>query len=62
LNIGGQIPAERLGATLFPTARIAVTRRRKCGVAAVYTPKDYEINRIMVDVVRIVEHAAEKVA
>jgi ethylmalonyl-CoA mutase len=35
---------------------------KKCGVAAVYTPKDYEINRIMADVVRIVEHAAEKVA
>ncbi len=32
------------------------------GVAAVYTPKDYELNRIMADVVRIVEHAAEKAA
>jgi (2R)-ethylmalonyl-CoA mutase len=30
------------------------------GVAAVYTPKDYEINRIMADVVRIVENSAEK--
>ncbi|MDQ2953319.1 MAG: cobalamin B12-binding domain-containing protein, partial [Pseudomonadota bacterium] len=35
---------------------------KKYGVAAVYTPKDYEINRIMADVVRIVEHAAEKAA
>jgi (2R)-ethylmalonyl-CoA mutase len=28
------------------------------GVAAVYTPKDFELNRIMTDVVRIVEEAA----
>jgi (2R)-ethylmalonyl-CoA mutase len=32
---------------------------KKAGVAAVYTPKDYEINRIMADLVRIVERAAE---
>ena len=30
---------------------------KKAGVAAVYTPKDYEINRIMADLVRIVENA-----
>jgi ethylmalonyl-CoA mutase len=35
---------------------------KQSGVAAVYTPKDFEINRIMKDVVRIVERAAEKVA
>jgi (2R)-ethylmalonyl-CoA mutase len=29
----------------------------KAGVAAVYTPKDFELNRIMADVVRIVERA-----
>ncbi|MBV9953952.1 MAG: cobalamin-dependent protein, partial [Pseudolabrys sp.] len=29
----------------------------KSGVAAVYTPKDFELNRIMSDVVRIVESA-----
>ncbi|HWC92308.1 MAG TPA: protein meaA [Pseudolabrys sp.] len=29
----------------------------KSGVAAVYTPKDFELNRIMADVVRIVERA-----
>ena len=29
----------------------------KAGVAAVYTPKDFELNRIMSDVVRIVEQA-----
>ena len=29
----------------------------KAGVAAVYTPKDFELNRIMFDVVRIVERA-----
>jgi ethylmalonyl-CoA mutase len=32
---------------------------RQFGVAAVYTPKDYEINRIMTDVIRIVETAAQ---
>ena len=32
---------------------------RKAGVAAVYTPKDYEINRIMADLVRIVENATQ---
>jgi (2R)-ethylmalonyl-CoA mutase len=35
---------------------------KTAGVAAVYTPKDYEINRIMADVVRIVENVAEKAA
>ena len=35
---------------------------KRAGVAAVYTPKDYEINAIMSDLVRIVENAAEKVA
>ena len=29
----------------------------QAGVAAVYTPKDFELNRIMADVVRIVERA-----
>jgi ethylmalonyl-CoA mutase len=32
---------------------------KKAGVAAVYTPKDYEINRIMADLVRIVERATQ---
>ena len=32
-------------------------RLEKSGVAAVYTPKDFELNRIMSDVVRIVERA-----
>ncbi len=31
----------------------------RAGVAAVYTPKDFELNRIMFDVVRIVERASE---
>ena len=31
---------------------------KNAGVAAVYTPKDFELNRIMADVVRIVETAA----
>ena len=34
---------------------------KKAGVAAVYTPKDFQINQIMSDVVRIVEEANAKV-
>jgi (2R)-ethylmalonyl-CoA mutase len=30
------------------------------GVAAVYTPKDYELNAIMADIVRVVEDRAGK--
>ena len=33
---------------------------REAGIAAVYTPKDFELNRIMGDVVRIVEASARK--
>jgi (2R)-ethylmalonyl-CoA mutase len=32
------------------------------GVSAVYTPKDFELNRIMSDLLRIVERAADKAA
>jgi ethylmalonyl-CoA mutase len=32
---------------------------RQAGVAAVYTPKDFELNRIMADLVRIVESASD---
>jgi len=35
---------------------------KSAGVAAVYTPKDFDINRVMSDVVRIVEGATRKVA
>jgi ethylmalonyl-CoA mutase len=45
--VGGIIPPEDAQAL------------KQFGVAAVYTPKDYEINRIMADVVRIVETAAD---
>ena len=45
LVIGGIIPPED-AATM-----------EESGVAAVYTPKDFELNRIMADVVRIVERA-----
>jgi ethylmalonyl-CoA mutase len=31
---------------------------KDAGVAEVYTPKDFDLNRIMADVVRIVEGAA----
>ena len=43
--VGGIIPPED------------ATTLRAAGVAAVYTPKDYELNRIMADVVRIVDAA-----
>jgi ethylmalonyl-CoA mutase len=33
---------------------------KQAGVAAVYTPKDFELNRIMTDLLRVVETAAEK--
>jgi ethylmalonyl-CoA mutase len=45
--VGGIIPPEDARAL------------RQFGVAAVYTPKDYEINRIMNDVIRIVETTAQ---
>jgi ethylmalonyl-CoA mutase len=44
--VGGIIPSE--DANMLKAA----------GVAAVYTPKDYELNRIMADIVRIVDTAA----
>ncbi len=33
---------------------------KKAGIAAVYTPKDFELNRIMSDIVALVARAAEK--
>jgi (2R)-ethylmalonyl-CoA mutase len=43
--VGGIIPRED------------ATALEKSGIAAVYTPKDFELNRIMSDLVRIVERA-----
>jgi (2R)-ethylmalonyl-CoA mutase len=48
--VGGIIPPE--DASMLKAA----------GVAAVYTPKDYELNRIMADIVRIVDHTAVRAA
>jgi (2R)-ethylmalonyl-CoA mutase len=45
--VGGIIPKEDAGAL------------KDAGVAEVYTPKDFELNRIMADVVRIVETSAD---
>jgi (2R)-ethylmalonyl-CoA mutase len=45
--VGGIIPPEDAAAL------------ERIGVAAVYTPKDFELNRIMSDLVRIVEHGAK---
>ena len=57
-------PARLSAATCTSQARCRVHIQRKDaqaleknGVAAVYTPKDFELNRIMSDVVRIVERA-----
>ena len=44
--VGGIIPKEDASAL------------KDAGVAEVYTPKDFELNRIMSDVVRIVESTA----
>jgi ethylmalonyl-CoA mutase len=35
---------------------------RQAGVAAVYTPKDFELNRIMADIIQIVDRTAEQAA
>jgi ethylmalonyl-CoA mutase len=48
--VGGIIPPEDAGAL------------KAAGVAAVYTPKDFELNRIMADIVRIVDAAAQDAA
>jgi ethylmalonyl-CoA mutase len=48
--VGGIIPPED------------ATALRQAGVAAVYTPKDFELNRIMTDIVQIVDRAAEQAA
>jgi (2R)-ethylmalonyl-CoA mutase len=35
---------------------------KQCGVAAIYTPKNYELNRILSDIVRVVDASANKAA
>jgi (2R)-ethylmalonyl-CoA mutase len=35
---------------------------KQCGVAAVYTPKNYELNRILADIVRVVDASVSKAA
>jgi (2R)-ethylmalonyl-CoA mutase len=44
--VGGIIPPEDAQAL------------QRAGIAAVYTPKDFELNRIMADIVRIVDQTA----
>ena len=46
LIVGGIIPPED------------VALLRRAGVAAVYTPKDFDINRIVTEIVRIVDDTA----
>jgi ethylmalonyl-CoA mutase len=48
--VGGIIPPEDAAAL------------RQGGVAAVYTPKDFELNRIMADIIQIVDRTAEQAA
>jgi (2R)-ethylmalonyl-CoA mutase len=38
------------------------TALRQAGVAAVYTPKDFELNRIMADIIQIVDRTTEQAA
>jgi (2R)-ethylmalonyl-CoA mutase len=38
------------------------TTLKQCGVAAVYTPKNYELNRILADIVRVVDASVSKAA
>jgi len=38
------------------------TTLKQCGVAAVFTPKDYELNRILADIVRVVDASVSKAA
>ena len=45
-----------VGGIIPPQDEIAL---KDAGVAEVYTPKDFELNRIMSDLVRIVEDSAE---
>jgi ethylmalonyl-CoA mutase len=47
VGVGGVIPQQGLHAL------------KSAGVGALYTPKDFEPNRVMADVVRIVENAAQ---
>jgi (2R)-ethylmalonyl-CoA mutase len=51
----GDLPVV-VGGIIPPEDALAL---KQFGVVAVYTPKDYEINRIMSDVIRIVETAAQ---
>jgi (2R)-ethylmalonyl-CoA mutase len=48
--VGGIIPPED------------ATALRQAGVVAVYTPKDFELNRIMADIIQIVDRTAEQAA
>jgi (2R)-ethylmalonyl-CoA mutase len=48
--VGGIIPPEDAEAL------------KSAGVTAVYTPKDFELNRIMADIVRIVDASADEAA
>ena len=41
---------------------LATGLKTAAGVAAVYTPKDFELNRIMADIVRIVDGSASEAA
>jgi (2R)-ethylmalonyl-CoA mutase len=48
LVVGGIIPPQDADAL------------KNAGVAEVYTPKDFDLNRIMADLVRIVESATDR--
>jgi (2R)-ethylmalonyl-CoA mutase len=56
-NGGTQVPVV-VGGIIPPQDARAL---KDAGVAEVYTPKDFELNRIMADLVRIVEGAADRI-
>jgi len=45
---------------IIPGEDVAVLK--KLGVAAIYTPKDFQLDRIIADMVKLVEKAADKAA
>ncbi|MBV9427508.1 MAG: protein meaA [Bradyrhizobiaceae bacterium] len=59
LRAGGLEVPVVVGGIIPPEDEAAL---RQAGVAAVYTPKDFELNRIMADIIQIVDRTAEQAA
>ena len=48
------MPADQAPLTERSRSRLPCLSRKACGVAAVYTPKDFDLTRIMADIVALV--------